>query len=175
MWGVYSSTPLKDHINIIGTPQAAVPGPNPTPARACIVFLIHLLSHAAASGVRLPPMRQHPDLLSTTPEHYDSQQTIYNLQPARNVFYKKRKPEAQPDPDHLRILSTRTRPKPAGPVGFVGPGRPVENSRTEYLCHRFQLIIQIQDQICYFSTTDSAMGLSIYSTGRSLIFQINGF
>ena len=41
---------------------------------------------------------------------------------------KKIKPEDRPDPSHLLIFSTRTRPEPAGTVGFFGPTRPVENS-----------------------------------------------
>ena len=113
--------------------------PEPDPPRACIVFLIHLLSHAAAPGLRLClplPMKLAARLTlhHTWTAMIHNNKTIYNLQPARNVFYKKRKPEAQPDPAHLRIYSAWTWPEPAGPVGFVGLARPIENSTHSVHC-----------------------------------------
>ena len=104
----------------------------PEPAQTRPPTRLHCFPHTpviSCSGIRCAsaPMKQQPDLLSTTPEHDDSQQTIYNLQPARNVFYKKRKPEARPD----RLICVFFRPEPVGPVGFVGPARPVENSKRE--------------------------------------------
>ena len=58
----------------------------------------------------------------------DSQQTIFNLQPARNVFYKK----GSPGPHWPGSFANIFGPNPAwtcGAVGFVRPGLPIENSR----------------------------------------------
>ena len=74
----------------------------------------------------------------------DSQQTVHNLQPARNVFSKKG--SQRPDPAHLRIFSAQTLPEPAGPVG---PGWTAENSTlSHFLLRPSQVLEYERDYMC---------------------------
>ena len=92
------------------------PEPRPPARLHCFPHTLVIVRSSIGSASVAPHEAGSQTYSSPHVSNDDSQQTIYNLQPARNVFYKK----GGPRPDPTRLICVFFRPKPAGLVRFVG-------------------------------------------------------